>query len=214
MWGFAEATGEVIDVTTVGRNPKPRPGVRLHRVRQLHPNDQSTHHNLRLTSVARTLVDFAGQATSAELRDAFGEARARRLLTEKALQAALDRVPKNHPGAAIIRSILREGGTYDRSEAERLLRELCRQAQLPQPLVNVHLHGFVVDFLWPDHKLIVEVDGYGTHGNRQAFESDRRRDQAHVAAGFVVLRVTWSQLLHERLAVMARIAQALCRRAA
>lgn len=214
IWGLAEADPAVIDATAVGANPGGRPGVRLHRIKQLHPDDIRTRSNLRLTAPARTLIDFAAQADSSELQEAFGEARAKRLLTDPALAAALNRVPPNHPGAAIVRPMLEHGGTYERSKAERILRRLCREAQLPQPLVNARLHGFLVDFFWPEANLIVEVDGYATHGTRQAFEGDRRRDQVHVAAGYVVLRVTWHQLLHEPLAVLARIAQALARRAA
>lgn len=214
IWGLAEADPDVIDVTVLERNPKPRPGIRLHRIKQLHPADTGSRNNLRLTSPARTLVDFASQATSSELYDAFGDARAKRLLTDSGLQATLERVPRNHPGAAIVRAIRSEGGTYDRSKAERILRKLCRQAELPQPLVNVRVHGFLADFLWPDANLILEVDGYLTHGTRLAFESDRRRDQVHIAAGYVVLRVTWYQLQHESLAVLARLAQAMARRAA
>jgi very-short-patch-repair endonuclease len=172
VWGLAEADPAVIDVTVAGRKPRPRQGVRLHRVKQLHP------------------------------------------LTDRALRAALNRLPPNHPGAAIVRRMLNAGDTYDRSKAERIMRTLCRQAQLPQPIVNEMLHGFLVDFLWPDASLILEVHGYGTHGSRQAFENDRRRDQVHAAAGYVVVRVTWEQLQNEPLAVIARIAQALARRAA
>ena len=212
--GLAEADPDTIDVTVVGRNPRPRPGIRVHRVKHLHPKDATTRENLRLTSPARTMIDFAAQATGSELHQAFGDARAKRLLTDRALNAALDRLPKNHPGAAIVRAMLREGSTYDRSKAERILRRLCRESELPQPVVNIHLHGFLVDFLWPEAELIVEVDGYGTHGTRRAFENDRRRDQVHVAAGYVVIRVTWEQLLQQPLAVLARIAQALARRAA
>jgi hypothetical protein len=36
----------------------------------------------------------------------------------------------------------------------------------------------------------------------------------HVAAGFVVIRVTWEQLHHEPLPLIARLAVALARRAA
>src|SRR5437588_7868580 len=110
--------------------------------------------------------------------------------------------------------MLGEGGTYDRSKAERLMRELCKKAELPQPLTNVILNGHLVDFYWPEQWLIIEVDGYGTHGNRQAFENDRRRDQIHIAAGYVVIRITWHQLQHQQIALTARIAQALARRAA
>jgi very-short-patch-repair endonuclease len=88
-----------------------------------------------------------------------------------------------------------------------------KSAELPQPLVNLKLLGFTADFLWPDQRLILEVDGYGTHGDRLAFEHDRKRDQIHVAAGYTVVRVTWWQLRDESIAVVARLAQALAVRA-
>jgi very-short-patch-repair endonuclease len=212
VWGLAEPDPQVIDVTVIGSRPHAREGVRLHYAKSL--TDTTTHSNLKLTTPARTLIDFASQASSSELADAFGDARAKRLITDAKLNAALKRAPRNHPGAAVVRGMLREGGTYDRSKAERLMRALCREAELSQPLTNVLLNGYLVDFLWPDQRLIVEVDGYGTHGNRLAFENDRRRDQAHVAAGYVVIRITWQQLQREPIALAARIAQALARRAA
>jgi very-short-patch-repair endonuclease len=214
VWGLADSDPAVIDVTVVGGKPRARDALRLHRVRQLHPADIATRSKLRLTSLARTAIDFAADATSSELHHAFAEARAKHRLTDLALTAALARLPANHPGAAIVRSMLNSNETYDRSKAERIMRTLCTQAQLPQPLVNRQLHGFLVDFLWPQQHLIIEVDGYGTHGTRQAFENDRRRDQVHIAAGYVVIRVTWDQLQNEPLAVIARLAQALARRAA
>jgi very-short-patch-repair endonuclease/predicted transcriptional regulator of viral defense system len=212
IWGLAQPNPEVIDVTVIGRRPHGREGVRVHYAKTL--SDVTTHSNLRITTPARTLIDFASQVTTSELVAAFGDARAKRLVTDAKLTPALKRAPKNHAGAAIVRRMFDEGGTYDRSEAERLIRGLCKQAQLPQPLTNIMLNGHLVDFFWPDHRLIVEVDGYDTHGNRQAFEKDRRRDQTHIAAGYVVIRITWRQLQHEPIALAARIAQALARRAA
>jgi very-short-patch-repair endonuclease len=212
VWGLAEPDPQVIDVALVGANRRGRQGVRLHRVKTL--TDITTHSNLRITTPARTLIDFASQATSSELSDAFGEARAKRLITDAKLHAALRRAPRNHRGAAIVRRLLNQGGSYDRSRAERLMRSICRQAELSQPLTNVILNGHLVDFFWPEQRLIVEVDGYDTHGNRQAFENDRRRDQTHIAAGYVVIRITWHQLQHGPIALAARIAQALARRAA
>ncbi|HEY2161856.1 MAG TPA: DUF559 domain-containing protein [Solirubrobacteraceae bacterium] len=214
VWRLADPDPGTIDVTLAARKPRPRQGVRVHRVTRLNRADVTTRADVAVTSLARTAIDFAGLATSSECYRAFGEARAKHRLTDPALHAALDRLPRNHRGAAIVRSMLSAGATYDRSEAERVMRRLCREARLPQPLVNVKLHGFVVDFLWPHARLIVEVDGYGTHGTKRAFENDRRRDQVHVAAGFVVIRVTWEQLQNEPLAVIARIAQALAHRRA
>jgi very-short-patch-repair endonuclease len=55
---------------------------------------------------------------------------------------------------------------------------------------------FQVDCLWRDARLIAELDGYESHGTRQAFEDDRSRGRRLLAAGFRVMHVTWRQL-HE-----------------
>jgi very-short-patch-repair endonuclease len=73
---------------------------------------------------------------------------------------------------------------------------LVRDAGLPEPLVNHALiapdHGQCwPDFLWPNHKVIVETDGWETHRTRDAFEADRAKDAAFTAAGYRVLQFTW-----------------------
>ena len=62
---------------------------------------------------------------------------------------------------------------------------------------------------WPAARLVVEVDGYAYHGNRAAFERDRRKDATLTAAGYTVIRVTWRQIKEEPLAVVALIARLL-----
>lgn len=89
--------------------------------------------------------------------------------------------------------------------------KLIRAAGLPTPQTQVRIAGWPADFLWPDQKLIVEFDGYQFHGHRAAFERDRRRDQAHIAAGYTVIRITWRQLTEEPLTVVATIATLLSR---
>lgn len=70
---------------------------------------------------------------------------------------------------------------------------------------------YEVDFLWRDRGLAVEIDVYKHHADREAFESNRRRDADLAAAGLSVIRVTWRQLQGEPEAVIARIALALGR---
>jgi very-short-patch-repair endonuclease len=89
---------------------------------------------------------------------------------------------------------------------------LLRAAELPTPRVNARVGRFEVDFLWPAHRLIVEVDGYAYHSDRRAFERDRRRDATLAAAGYLVVRITWRQLTETPEAVIARLASALAAR--
>jgi very-short-patch-repair endonuclease len=73
----------------------------------------------------------------------------------------------------------------------------------------MRIAGWEVDVVWPEHRLVIEVDGYTFHGHRVAFERDRRKDQALMTAGYRVVRVTWRQLVDEPLAVLVVIATAL-----
>jgi very-short-patch-repair endonuclease len=54
-----------------------------------------------------------------------------------------------------------------------------------------------VDFLRHEHPLVVEVDGFATHGTRHAFQRDRRRDQLLSLAGWQVIRFTWDEVTKE-----------------
>jgi very-short-patch-repair endonuclease len=49
----------------------------------------------------------------------------------------------------------------------------------------------------PERRLIVECDGFATHGTRKAFEEDRAKDRALQVAGRRVIRLTWRQLTHD-----------------
>jgi very-short-patch-repair endonuclease len=46
-----------------------------------------------------------------------------------------------------------------------------------------------VDLVWTEGRLVVEIDGYGSHGNRAAFMYDRHRDFELTLSGFRVLRL-------------------------
>ena len=83
-----------------------------------------------------------------------------------------------------------------RSELEdRLPRRRSARAGLPKPDVDPVVLGRIVDFHWPDHRVIVETDGWSAHGHRAAFEDDRARDAMLQAAGYVVVRFTWRQVV-------------------
>jgi very-short-patch-repair endonuclease len=209
LYGLTPVGGDV-HVTVPGRNPGTRTGVEIHRVTTLSDDQIVVRDRLTLTSPARTVCDVAGTEPLSDAERILAEARVQRLVTTGALARVIERTP-TLKGSSVMRALLRatdESG-YTRSEAERRMRRLVDAAGLDQPLVNAPLLGYVVDFLWSAQRLVVEVDGYRFHGHREKFESDRRRDQRLVAAGYRVIRVTWIQLRDEPMAVIASIAQAL-----
>jgi hypothetical protein len=92
-----------------------------------------------------------------------------------------------------------------RSELERRFLDLCREAELPPPAVNIVVAGFEVDTLWRDRQLIVEIDGFAYHRSRAAFERDRARDRHLQLAGYRVLRITDRMLVSDGAAVVRAI---------
>jgi len=207
MFGLLPESDHEVDVTVVGRNPGVHAGVRLHRPRALARHDVTNMRGIPVTSVARTICDLAATEEAKDVEHAFQEALYRRIVSERALAAILKREP-NRRGAAVIRALLRDP-RLTRSEKERVLLRLLAQAQLPKPVTNVRLHGYLVDAYWPEYGLVLEFDGWQAHGHRSAFETDRKRDQVLLANGLRVIRVTDRQLVREPVAVAARIAMAL-----
>ncbi len=210
LWGFAQPASRVC-VTVWGRNVRQPANVRIHRVDHLDRRDLRLLQGLPVTAPARTVIDLAGSScTDARLERALAEARVLRLVTDRDLLAALDRCP-GRTGVARMRRLLEteHEQALTRSEAERALLRLVTDAQLPRPNINVTVCGYEVDALWPQARLILEVDGHAFHGHRAAFERDRRRDQVLAAAGYRVIRVTWRQLIGEPLAVAVRLGLAL-----
>jgi very-short-patch-repair endonuclease len=209
LWGFAAAADDdEVHVTVFGRRPRRRPDLRLHYAPSFDPRDVRSLHGLPVTAPARTLFDLAATGY-ADLERAFGEAHAQRLVTAREIEQLLERTGPRR-GSRPLRDLLSDNASgFTRSQAERLLRALIRAANLPIPRFNARVAGYEVDAVWPQQRLVVEVDGYAYHGHRAQFERDRRKDLALTAAGYRVIRVSWRQLTNEPLALVAVISAAL-----
>jgi very-short-patch-repair endonuclease len=62
-----------------------------------------------------------------------------------------------------------------------------------------------VDLLWPEGRIVVELDGYADHGLREAFERDRHRDYELLLSGHQVLRITNDEIHRDFEAAMGKI---------
>jgi very-short-patch-repair endonuclease len=207
MLGLLPQTDQEVDVTVVGRNPGFHPGIRLHRPRALARHDVTKMRGIPLTTVARTICDLAATEPRRDVEAAFQEALYKEIVTPDALARVIAREPRRK-GAPVIRALIADP-RMTRSERERALLRLIDQAQLPRPLTNVQLHGFLVDAYWPAARLVLEFDGWRGHGHRNAFERDRKRDQVMLANALRTMRVTDRHLAYEPVALVARIAQSL-----
>jgi very-short-patch-repair endonuclease len=110
-------------------------------------------------------------------------------------------------------SLARSGAA---SIAELKLHEMLRTAGLSGWHPNAPVHDpagliAVVDVLFPEVRLVIEVDGFAAHRDRGSFVADRRRQNRLVAAGYTVLRVTWDDLRDRPEAVLIELRSLLLR---
>ncbi len=204
-----------IEVTVASRNGRSRPGLVIHRVHTLLPDEVTEVDHIPCTTWARTLLDIAACLQPHELARAIEQAEKQHVLDTRQTDRLLTRHP-NHPGARRLRAALATAYPHidTRSDNEALLTTLCHQAGLPLPQTNVVLtlngRNVTVDALWPRHRLIVEVDSHTHHATRAALTRDHLRDADAQEAGYLVLRLDDAQLAQPR-AVTDRLHRLLCR---
>ena len=122
------------------------------------------------------------------------EAAFRGRFVEAAVRDSMARANGRHNLHVLDRAIevYRAGSAGTRSSNEVLFLQL----DLPDSLVNTQLLGYEADFLWPESRLNVEIDGL-QHNTPAARRDDAIRDRILTAAGYTVLRFP-EEMLRER----------------
>lgn len=212
VWEFSTTMdcAGLIDVSAPRSRGGRRAGIRIHRVESLDADEVARRDGLPVTTPARTLLDLAGGVAAVDLERALGRALRTGLVTPAQIEKILARHPGRRGGPAL-RGLLDAvvGTRFTRSEAEARFLALVRKGGLERPAPNVVVAGFEVDFVWRSCRLVVEIDGFEYHAGRAAFERDRSRDAALVAAGFRVMRFTWRQLTRRPEFVLVQLARSL-----
>ncbi|HET9676632.1 MAG TPA: DUF559 domain-containing protein [Solirubrobacterales bacterium] len=169
----------------------------IHRCK-LRPEETTAHEGIPVTTVARTLFDFAEVAPYEDLKKTAEAADRRNLLALRELERVCER-GRGRRALRPMRLLLAELGVpaEGRSPLEIRFAEFLRERGIPAPTQNVHVLGHEVDALWPVAKLVVELDSWEHHGHRAAFERDRARDPKLLLAGYRTIRITHRRLDRE-----------------
>jgi very-short-patch-repair endonuclease len=196
-----------VDTLLVARSVHRIPGIQVRRVATLARQDVRWRHGIPVTSPARTALDLAAIFDDFELEASLAAAFRRNVVRPSQIRDVIQRNPYAK-GVGRLRQLLDDAGRpHDtRSDYERRLLALIREAQLPLPSTNAYIGEHMVDMLWPDLKLVVEFDSWSFHGDRKSFEKDRLRDQVLSTTGHHVMRVTARQIDHTPTALVARLA--------
>jgi hypothetical protein len=192
-----------------------RPGLIIHQSTRLLPVDVLTlRDGLRCTNRARTLLDLARGRPERELERLVNRERIDHGLRLASLHDVLGRFPR-HPGAGALRAAaLSAPDEPFRSPWEVEWPTFARAHDLPPYDMNVRLlPGLIADVVFRPRLLILELDGWGTHGGRAAFRRDRARDRrAYDQLGIPSFRVTYEDLHEDPAAEAAQIRRLVERR--
>jgi Protein of unknown function (DUF559) len=121
----------------------------------------------------------------------------RGLVAVPRLMGRLDELgSRGRKGARLLRDLLVErddGCAVSLNVLERKFLKVLRVAGLDEPHKQVSVPGdgtgnWRLDFAYPQHKVLIEVDGGRWHSGKQQASEDRRRDNAMNVRGWTVLR--------------------------
>ena len=196
---------DIIEVTVPRScNGRSHPGSRLRR-RDLDPTDVSERNGLRVTALPLTVIEAAARRGGGpKLMDAALQ----RHVELRTLWTAHLRNKGRH-GSPAARRLLHAASDGARSEAERLLVGLMKQAGITGWKANYPVAGYKVDIAFTRSRVAIEVDGLAFHSDSDDFHNDRVRQNAIALAGWQVLRFTWLDLTEYPDRVIATIRRAI-----
>jgi Transcriptional regulator, AbiEi antitoxin len=171
------------------------PGVRIHRA-DLRDDEMCQVQRIRTTSPMRTALDLTRSLATAEAVASLDNMCRLGLITSQHLETTAVGLARG-PGRKRAVSAAQLVDPRAESVFESMNRVEMALAGLPAPIPQLDIYDrdghwiARVDFGWPNHRVILECDGWEFHNNRDSFERDRRRWTALTRAGWKVVVVTW-----------------------
>jgi very-short-patch-repair endonuclease len=169
-------------------------------------------HGLPVSPAARAVVDGARMIReSREIRAVVAEAIQRQFCSIEALAQELR--TGQCRGTAATRAAFAEAHAGIRSVAESDLRSLMRSNGFPEPRWNVAIHDLndklvaVVDGLYEDEWVALEVDSREWHLSPDDWERTQRRHSLLTAAGLQLLHISPRRIKRDGRAVLDEIAR-------
>lgn len=203
LHGFAIWTPDKRIHVTVPSWRAPEAGICFHRARLI-PEDLDVFRPM--TAVLRTAADCGRTMPLLEAVVVLDSATHGRRLPIETLRAAAESA-RGH-GSGALRRAVRFVDDQAESPLESVLRVLI--SVLPCTVsVQVRYRGVGRVDLVLDGWLVIEADGFEHHSNRADYRNDRRRGNALVEHGVVVLRFSYEDLQGRPWEVLAQIERVL-----
>jgi very-short-patch-repair endonuclease len=209
LWGLAGDQPKVDVNAPRGRQVRPgrASGIKVHRCK-FTADEVTVRDGIPVSTVARTLFDLAERSPPHRLKNAWDESSRLRLLRVPEVAVVYERGHGRRRARKRIGTFLAAEQRHVEDTASPLEDRFAAfvvAQRLPPPQTDVLVDGDEVDVLWPEARLIVELDSWEFHAHRAAFEKDRDRDADHLLAGYRTVRVTHRRLSDEPSRLAAQI---------
>jgi very-short-patch-repair endonuclease len=214
LWGVPRPASDPIDIILPVRARRAGlAGVVVHRPRDHRDLKPVLRDHIPTTNVLRMLCDL-GAVDRPAVVDAVGHVLSTRLATLAALEATVVRHSEHgRHGIVALRDAVQtwslDGKPAD-STLEIAMGRIVRRFRLPPVAFHPIVNGFEVDFRIKGTNILLECDGWTTHGlDRSTFRKDRKRDRSNTIAGYITIRFTYEELVHTPAATVADIRRTL-----
>jgi len=184
-------------------------GIALHRPRDIKDLEPILRQQIPTTRPLRTLCDI-GAVDPGAVSPVLQHFVAAGLFKPEAVWNSLQRHRgRGRAGAVALEEALLGlalGSKAPDSLLEEVMAGVFTRHHLPPFEFHARVAGLEVDFLVVNTRVIVETDGWESHGlDRDQFEWDREKDALLGEAGYIVRRFTWRQVRRRPAWVAARI---------
>ncbi len=214
VWGVRIVAADPVHLIAPGRQHRvTADGLVVHRPTDVREIEPVLEQGIPTTHPLRTLCDL-GAVDAAAVPIALRHLIVRGAVRYDDVRSALQRHRgKGRAGATALEAALDAyalGSKSPDSELEIRMAELFHQHALPPFEFHAVVEGWEVDFLVIGSKVIVETDGWTTHGLvKEQFERDRAKDADLRSAGYIVQRFSRDQVVHRPEWVATRIRSTL-----
>lgn len=216
LWGIPRPEDDPVDIIVVSRTRGLRlEGVIIHRPRDDRDLTPVLRSNIRVCNVLRWCCDL-GAVDRPGVRPAVLYIVSHAIASPVALRTACNvHTRQGRHGVPAFRAALDEfvidGKPVD-SILESTMRDVAKRFNLPPMEFHAKVAGYEVDFLVTGTPIVLECDGWDSHGlNQRQFERDRDRGADLVAEGYIVVHFTYRRLVRDPRWVANKVRRAVAR---
>jgi hypothetical protein len=183
LWRLDGIVSDTVEIS-VSRSRRPRTvDAVVHHVRDLVTIDVVRRGPIPVTTPSRSLIDAADLLTREQIRGVIEHAARDHLIWPPYLRWRVNELRRHgRPGLSKVLDVLPEHRRrfFEETWLETQMLRLIVDAGLPPPRSQARLRHSGgkarVDLVYDEARLVVEVDGHGTHSTRKERQSDAERD--------------------------------------